>query len=126
MLGVLQRSGESRFIDLVNRSSPPSDPQRSSNQKPLMAVDLYCYVERHEGGIWQLVGELVPNDARQYDPEAPELTPTPVLHSVNRELASILVDTGWAIRAAEPYTAIVPRRGKPKNLPRAFRVLPLL
>lgn len=81
-----------------------------------MAVDLYCYIERHEDARWRLASELVPYDERRYDPEAPELAPSYVHHSVDKELASILVDTGWAIRAAEPYTAVVSRRGKPEDL----------
>lgn len=81
-----------------------------------MAVDLYCYVERYDGGRWRLEGDLVPNGERKFDPDAPRLAPSPVLHSVSKELAAILVDTGSAIRAVEPYTAIVPRRGKPHDL----------
>ena len=42
--------------------------------------------------------------------------PSHVLHSVNKELASILVDTGWANRAIEPYTPVVQRRGRPVDL----------
>lgn len=83
-----------------------------------MAVDIYCYTERKEGDKWHLVGGLIPNDGRQYDPDAPEFAPSPVLHSIDKELASILVDTGWAIRAVEPYTPVVPRRGKPRDLSR--------
>lgn len=59
---------------------------------------------------------MVPNGERRYDPDAPELAPSPVLHSDHKELASILVDTGWAIRAVEPYTPVVPRRGRPVDL----------
>ena len=81
-----------------------------------MAVDLYCYIERKESDTWRFVGELLPNAERRYDPDAPKLAPSHVLHSVNKELASILVDTGWAIRATEPYAAIVTRRGKPQDL----------
>lgn len=81
-----------------------------------MAVDLFCYIERQENRRWQFVGEIIPNEDRKYDPEAPELAPSYVLHSVNKELASILVGTGWAIRSVEPYTPVVPRRGTPSDL----------
>ncbi|NQT36099.1 MAG: hypothetical protein HQ581_01340 [Planctomycetes bacterium] len=81
-----------------------------------MAVDLYCYIERQEENSWLFVGEMIPNEEHKYDPDAPKLAPSHILHSVHKELASILVDTGWAIRATEPYTAIVPRRGKPRDL----------
>ena len=59
---------------------------------------------------------MIPNEEKSYDPDAPELVPSHVLHSVNKELAAILVDTGWAIRSVEPYTPIVPRRGRPVDL----------
>ena len=83
-----------------------------------MAVDLYCYIERLVGVEWEFIGELVPNEERQYDSEAPEFAPSHVLHSVQKELAEILLDTGWAMRASEPYTPVVPRRGKPRVLSR--------
>jgi hypothetical protein len=81
-----------------------------------LAVDVYCYIERRTDLEWRFTGNVLPNEERQYDSDAPVLAPSYVLHSVNKELASILVDTGWAIRAIEPYTPVVPRRGRPADL----------
>jgi hypothetical protein len=61
---------------------------------------------------------MIPNEERKYDPDVPSLAPSHALHSVSKELASILVDTGWAIRAVEAYKPIVPRRGRPNDLSR--------
>src|SRR5690349_23681595 len=83
-----------------------------------MAVDVYCYIERYWDDGWRFVGKSIPNEERKYDSEAPKFAPSCVLHSVHKELASILVDTGWDIRAVEPYAPIVQRRGKPKDLSR--------
>jgi len=81
-----------------------------------MAVDIYCYIERLTVDGWVFTGEIGPNEEHRYEPEAPKLAPVPTLHSVNKELASILLDTGWAIRAATPYVAVAPRRGRPIDL----------
>lgn len=81
-----------------------------------MSVSVYCYLECWTGSEWSFVGDLEPNFDHEYDPNVPELAPVPLLHSTQKELATILVDLKWAIRATEPFVPVVPRRGLPPDL----------
>ena len=86
-----------------------------------MAVDIYCYIELLTNHGWMFSGEIGPNPEHIYDPEAPELAPIPFFHSVQKELAAILVDTGRPIRSTEPYPPFVARRGQPADLSSVLR-----
>lgn len=86
-----------------------------------MAVDINCYIELLTSRGWEFAGDIGPNPERDYDHEAPEKAPIPVFHSVNKELAAILVDTGRPIRSTEPFQSIVPRRELPMDLSRVLR-----
>lgn len=81
-----------------------------------MAVDIYGFAEMLTGGMWTLVGDMVPNPERRWNPDEPELMPELFFHSIHKELAAILVDTGFPIRSSEPYAPVVAKRGLPKDL----------
>lgn len=81
-----------------------------------MAVDVDCYLEILRTGKWQFGGNVVPNPDFDSDPDAPESMPCPLFHSVQKELAAILTDSGNPIRSAEPYTPVVVPRGLPADL----------
>lgn len=80
-----------------------------------MAVDVYGYIELFKENRWVFEGQMVSNPEREYDPDEPVLKPEELFHTDHKELAAILVE-GNPIRAAEPYTTIVPRRGLPTDL----------
>ncbi len=81
-----------------------------------MGVDIYGYAEVAPAGRWVFRGQMVSNPEWNYEPNEPEVMPEPLFHSNNKELAAILTDTGNPIRASEPYTPVVPRRGLLQDL----------
>src|SRR5947209_2754087 len=81
-----------------------------------MGVQIYGYAEVSPNGVWEFAGGMVPNPEHQYDPDEPDLMPSPLFHSFVKELAAILTDSGNPIRSSVPYTPVVPRRGLPSDL----------
>lgn len=81
-----------------------------------MAVDIYGYAELSRNSVWEFLGDMVPNPERRYDPDEPDLMPSPLFHSCQKELAAILTDTLNPIRSSVPYTPVTPRRGLPSDL----------
>jgi hypothetical protein len=80
-----------------------------------MGVDVYVFLEQERNGSWHFCGGLAPNPDYAYDCELPDYMPMPIFESTVKEYAAILTDSCNQIRATEPYTPVVPRRGKPKD-----------